>query len=197
MIVCKDADLDIAAETAWNAIMFNMGQSCDAGSRLFIHEEVHDKLIEKLLAYNKDVKIGPSFEEGNNFGPLVNKAQFERVLGFIKHGKEVENLKCVLGGNRSGNKGYFVEPTIFTGVDDSSRLAQEEIFGPVLVVLKPFKTLDEVIERANNTTYGLAAYVISQNAANVEKLVRSIKAGSFYVNQGAFTLCNMPFGGFK
>lgn len=102
--------------------------------------------------------IGDAFE-GANHGPVVNNLQFDRVMSYIRHGKEIEKLECIMGGERWGEKGYFIKPTVFINVDDSSQLAREEIFGPVLVVLKPWKTLDEVIERANDTNYGLAAYI--------------------------------------
>ncbi|EAR93884.1 NAD-dependent aldehyde dehydrogenase family protein (macronuclear) [Tetrahymena thermophila SB210] len=198
VVVFPDADLDKAAEVAWYGCMFNMGQSCDAGTRLFVHEDVYDKLLQKLKEYEQNVVIGDSFEvQNSNHGPLVSKLQFDRVMSYITHAKEVEKLQCFMGGERWGNKGYFIKPTIFINVDDNSKLAREEIFGPVLVVLKPWKTFDEVIKRANDTNYGLAAYAVTQNAGNVEKFVREVKAGSFYINQGALSAHQMPFGGYK
>lgn len=118
-------------------------------------------------------------------------------MQYITYAREVEKLTLLVGGERANEKGFFVKPTIYVNVSDDSKLAREEIFGPVLVSLKPWKTLDEVIKRANDTKYGLAAYIVTNNFGTVEKFTRQVKAGSFYVNSGATTPANMPFGGCK
>jgi len=196
VIVCPDADIDKAAELAWSCIMYNMGQCCIAGSRLFIHEKVYDQFTKKLAEFSHRVNVKDSFEGGNH-GPQVNKMQFDKILGFINHGKNVEKLTVLCGGEKVGNKGYFVQPTVFANVPDDSKLAQEEIFGPVLCVLKPWKTIDEVIQRANNTKYGLAAVVITNDMATSEKMVKSIDAGTVYVNCYCIPQSFIPFGGYK
>lgn len=120
-----------------------------------------------------------------------------KILGFFDHAKNVEKLECLMGGERWGDKGFFIKPTVYVNVDDKSKLAQEEIFGPVLCVLKPWKTLEEVIERVNNTTYGLAGVVITKNMAVSERLVREIKAGTIFVNTYCLPMSFIPFGGYK
>ena len=144
VIVCPGADINKAVQLAWSAIMYNMGQCCIAGSRLFVHESIYEEFLKVLKEKESTISIGCAFG-GNNHGPQVNKNQLTKILGYLDHAKNVEKLECLMGGERHGEKGYFVKPTVFVNVDDNSKLAQEEIFVPVLVVLKPWKTLDEVI----------------------------------------------------
>lgn len=127
---------------------------------------------------------------------MITKLQFEKVLEYLQIAKD-EGLTALVGGGRHGDKGYFIQPTVFSNVPDSSRLVQEEIFGPVSVVLTPFKTVDEVIERANNTSYGLWSSVFSENINTIEKCVRELKAGSVTVNYYTFPTSEMPFSGYK
>ncbi|EGR31514.1 hypothetical protein IMG5_107330 [Ichthyophthirius multifiliis] len=196
VVVCPSADLDQAVAIAWNAIMYNMGQCCIAGSRLFVHESIYNEFLNRLKAINSNVKIGDAFE-GSNHGPQINKVQFNKILGFIEHAKTQESCQLLIGGNRYGNKGYFIEPTIFCNVDDNSKIASEEIFGPVLAILKPWKSLDEVIKRANNTNYGLAGIVLSKDMSVCDRLVRDIQAGTIFVNNYCIPKSYIPFGGYK
>src|SRR5438874_1981012 len=150
-VVFADADLDAAVEGAYFALFFNQGQCCCAGSRLFVEEKVHDKVVEKLVAKAKAQKVGDPFDPETTQGPQVSQEQMDRILGYIDAGNK-EGAKCLVGGKRVGDKGYFVEPTVFTGVKDEMKIAKEEIFGPVMNVLK-FKSVEEVIERGNRTFY--------------------------------------------
>lgn len=196
VIICPDADLDVAANTAWGAIMYNMGQCCIAGSRLFIHKDVYDKVLEKMVAIFKTAKVGNAFDEGVNFGPLVNKLQFDKVTGFMSEAKKA-GYKCLVGGERVGNKGYFVQPTIYTGIPDKAHMACEEIFGPVLSVMEPWTDINEAIKRANDTRYGLAAVAITRNMAWCEKMERELMAGTIFVNTYMLPQAFIPFGGYK
>ncbi|RNF18327.1 aldehyde dehydrogenase, mitochondrial precursor [Trypanosoma conorhini] len=195
LIVCDDADLDAAATVASEGVYFNTGQVCTASSRVFVHEKVHDAFVAKLKVLAESRRVGPGDDPANNHGPLVSARQHERVLGYIEKGK-VEGATVVTGGARCGDRGYFVQPTVFTAVADKMTIAREEIFGPVVCVMA-FKTMDEAIERANATTYGLAAGVCTTDVEKVMHCASFLRAGTVWVNCWNCFDAAMPFGGFK
>jgi aldehyde dehydrogenase (NAD+) len=194
-IVFADADLDAAVDGAILGLYLNQGQCCCAGSRLFVEDSVHDKLIEKLVAKVKDRKVGDPFDPATQQGPQVDKAQFDKILSYIGKGRE-QGAKCLTGGDRVGKKGYFVAPTIFGGVKDSMAIARDEIFGPVMSVLK-FKEIEEVIERANTTDYGLAAAVWTRDIGKAHAIADRVRAGTVWVNCYDVFDAAAPFGGYK
>jgi len=194
-IVFDDCDLDAAAAGAHFGLYFNQGQCCCAGSRLFVHEKIYDKFIEKMAAMNKTRKLGDPLDPATEQGPQINKEQFDKIMGYIDSGKR-EGAECVTGGNRFGTKGFYIEPTLFTGVSDEMTIAKEEIFGPVMSVLK-FKTIDEIAARANNTTYGLAAAVWTRDIAKAHAMAAKLRAGTVWINCYDVFDAAAPFGGFK
>ncbi|KAF9285478.1 aldehyde dehydrogenase (NAD(P)(+)) ald5 [Mortierella alpina] len=197
LIVFADADLDQAVEDVFGAIYANMGQNCCAGSRLFLQKGIEDQFLQKFKARVEKVKIGDSLDEAYNFGTVVDRAQFDRVMSFFERAKSEGQAQLLIGGKRHGTKGYFIEPTIYHNVEESSLLAREEIFGPVLSVMKPFNTLEEVLQRANATPYGLASGVWTKDLTKAEHCVQELETGLTWVN--CYNLCSshMPFGGVK
>jgi aldehyde dehydrogenase (NAD+) len=194
-VVFADADLDAAVEGAYFGLFFNQGQCCCAGSRLFVEEKAYDAFVEKMLAKAKARKVGDPFDPATQQGPQVSQEQFDRVMGYIAAGKK-DGAKMLLGGNRVGEKGYFIEPTIFTNVKDEMKIAQEEIFGPVMSILK-FKNTDEVLERGNRTFYGLAAAVWTKDIQKALRLANGLRAGTVWVNCYDVFDAAAPFGGYK
>jgi len=194
-VVFADADLDAAVEGAYFGLFFNQGQCCCAGSRLFVEEKVHDKFVEKMLRKAKGRKVGDPFDPDTEQGPQVSQEQMERVMGFIDAGQK-EGAKMLCGGNRVGKKGYFIEPTVFDDVKDEMCIARDEIFGPVMNILK-FKNIDEVIERGNKTQFGLAAAVWTRDVGKAHRLAKSFRAGTVWVNCYDVFDAAAPFGGFK
>ncbi|CAN7340181.1 aldehyde dehydrogenase family protein [Mesorhizobium caraganae] len=199
VIVCADADLDKAVPVAAMSVFANSGQICIAGSRLFVERPIHDEFVARLAAYAEGLRIGDGIDPATEIGPLVSVRQLERVTGYLEAGA-AEGAKLVTGGTRLTEgvlaAGNFVAPTVFAGVSDDMKIAREEIFGPVISAL-PFDTLDEVVERANNTPYGLAAGVFTQNVATAHQLSRKIRAGSVWVNTYHAIDPAVPFGGYK
>ena len=194
-IVFADADLDAAVNGAMLGLYLNQGQCCCAGSRLFVQDTVYDRMVEKLASASLNRKLGDPFDPTTEQGPQVDKTQFDRVLGYIAKGKE-EGAKCVSGGERFGEKGYFIKPTVFTDVQDEMTIAREEIFGPVMQVLK-FKDVDEVVHRANTTDYGLAAAVWTRDIGKAHAIADRIRAGTVWINCYDVFDAAAPFGGFK
>ncbi|HEV3142805.1 MAG TPA: aldehyde dehydrogenase family protein [Gemmataceae bacterium] len=194
-VVFADADLDAAIEGAYFGLFFNQGQCCCAGSRLFVEEKVHDQFVEKLVSKAKGRKVGDPFDLNTEQGPQVSQEQCDRIMGYIDAGKK-EGAKLLVGGNRMGQKGYFVEPTVFAGVTDEMKIAKEEIFGPVMNVLK-FKNIDEVIQRGNRTFYGLAAAVWTRDIQKAHRIANSLRAGTVWINCYDVFDAAAPFGGFK
>jgi aldehyde dehydrogenase (NAD+) len=194
-VVFADADLDAAVEGAYFGLFFNQGQCCCAGSRLFVEEKVHDQFMEKMLKKAKSRKVGDPFDPATEQGPQVSQEQFDRVMGFIDAGKK-EGAKMLCGGNRVGNKGYFIEPTIFDGVKDEMKIARDEIFGPVMNVLT-FKDANDVIQRGNKTYYGLAAAVWTRDIRKAHQLANSLRAGTVWINCYDVFDAAAPFGGYK
>ena len=194
-VIFADCDLDQAVEGAFHAIYFHCGQCCTAGSRLFVEEKIHKEFVERLAAKAKTRKVGDPMEEGTEQGPQVSQEQLDKILGYIEMGQK-QGARLVVGGQRVGSKGYFVSPTIFDGVKDDMTIAKDEIFGPVVSVL-PFKSMDEVIERANNTSYGLAAAVFTKNIDKAHLFAKAVKAGTVWVNCYHIVDTTTPFGGFK
>ncbi|RWC43850.1 MAG: aldehyde dehydrogenase family protein [Mesorhizobium sp.] len=199
VIVCADADLDRAVPVAAMSVFANSGQICIAGSRLFVERSIHDEFVERLAVYAKGLRIGDGIDPATEIGPLVSEKQLQRVASYLEAGT-AEGATLVTGGERLMEgalaAGNFVAPTVFAGVSDDMRIAREEIFGPVISAL-PFDTLDEAVERANNTPYGLAAGVFTQNLATAHQLSRKIRAGSVWVNTYHAIDPAMPFGGYK
>ncbi|MCZ6681652.1 MAG: aldehyde dehydrogenase family protein, partial [Planctomycetota bacterium] len=194
-IVFADADIDAAVQGAYFALFFNQGQCCCAGSRLFVEESLHDEFTARLVEIAKSRTVGDPFDAATQQGPQVSLEQFDRVMGYIDKGKsEGANLLC--GGNRVGDRGYFIEPTVFDNVEDEMTIAKEEIFGPVMSVIK-FKDIDEVAQRANKTPYGLAAAVWTKDIEKAMRISNSVRAGTVWVNCYDVFDAAAPFGGFK
>lgn len=195
LIVLDDADVEQAVNVAHIGLFLNQGQCCCAGSRLFVQASIYDEFVEAAVRKAKSIKVGPYTEPGAEQGPQVDDIQFRRVMGYIEKGK-VEGATVALGGSRHGDKGYYVKPTVFTNVTDDMVIAQEEIFGPVMSILK-FDDEAEVVKRANSTTYGLAAGVCSKNAARALGLAHQLRVGTVWVNCYDNFDAAAPFGGFK
>jgi aldehyde dehydrogenase (NAD+) len=194
-IVFADADMDEAIEGAHFALFFNHGQCCTAGSRLFVEEKCYDEFVDRSVAKAKNRVVGNPFDSTTDQGPQVDQAQMEKILSYIESGKK-DGASLLAGGNRFGDKGYFVEPTVFANVQDNMKIAREEIFGPVMSIIK-FKSVDEVVKRANATVYGLAAAVWTRDIGKAHAIANNVRAGTVWVNCYNVFDAGAPFGGFK
>ena len=198
-IVFADADQDAATVGALMGIFFNQGQVCCAGSRLFVQEKLYEEFTDKVGAFAQQVKLGPPLDPETRMGPLVSSEQYDRVKGYLKIGKD-EGAKLKAGGEAATDgklaKGYFIKPTVFTGVKNSMRIAQEEIFGPVVAAI-PFKDEHDAVFQGNDTMYGLAAGVWTRDVTKAHKVARALKAGTVWVNCYNQMDPTSPFGGYK
>jgi aldehyde dehydrogenase (NAD+) len=194
-VVFADADLSAALAGAFHAIYFHGGQCCTAGSRLFVEETIHRDFVERLAELARKRKIGDPLEPATEQGPQVSQEQMDKVLGYVDLGQR-QGARLVTGGRRFGGRGFFVEPTVFDHVTDDMAIARDEIFGPVVSVL-PFREVDEVIERANQTSYGLAAAIWTKDLDKAHLFARQVKAGTVWVNCYHVVDSTTPFGGFK
>ncbi|XP_039023813.1 aldehyde dehydrogenase family 2 member C4-like [Hibiscus syriacus] len=195
LLIFDDADIDQAAEIAFRALFFNKGEICVASSRVFVQEGIYEKIEKKLIEKAKATVVGDPFDPKVHQGPQTDKKQFEKILSYIELGKR-EGATLLTGGNRVGQKGYYIEPTIFANVKDDMTIAREEIFGPVMSLMK-FRTMEEVIKRANDTTYGLAAGIITKNLNVANTVSRSIRAGVIWINCYTAFDVDCPYGGYK
>ncbi len=194
-IVFADSDLDAAAKGSHLGLFFNQGQCCCAGSRLFVQESVHDELVERIVSMNTTRKLGDPLDPTTEQGPQIDKAQFDKIMDYIQRGTK-QGATCVSGGQRYGDTGFFIEPTVFTNVKDEMDIAKNEIFGPVLSVLK-FKDVDDLVPRANNTMFGLAAAVWTRDIAKAHRIAHELKAGTVWINCYDVFDAAAPFGGYK
>jgi aldehyde dehydrogenase (NAD+) len=194
-IVFADTDLDEAVEGAHFGLFFNHGQCCCAGSRVFVEEKIYDQFVEKSGVRARNRTVGDPFDPKTEQGPQVDQAQFDKVMGYIETGRR-EGANLVCGGERVGDRGYFIQPTVFSNVNDDMAIAREEIFGPVMSVI-PFKTIDEVVARANRTDYGLAAAVWTRDIGKAHAIANNVRAGTVWVNCYNVLDPRAPFGGFK
>ncbi|MFB4166024.1 aldehyde dehydrogenase family protein [Alteribacillus sp. JSM 102045] len=194
-IILPDADMSKAIPGALAGIMFNQGQVCSAGSRVFVQKKAYDNFVADMVSHSQSIQQGPGLDSNTQMGPLVSDVQQNRVMNYIKSGQE-EGAEMLTGGKNPFDNGYFVEPTVFAGVDDNMTIAKEEIFGPVVAAM-PFEDLDEVIERANNTNYGLAAGLWTENVKNAHYVANNLQAGTVWVNCYNVFDAASPFGGFK
>lgn len=194
-IILDDADIDLAIEQSQVGLFLNQGQCCIAGSRLYVQEGIYDEFVRRSVETAKARTVGDPFAAGTEQGPQIDSAQFNKILNYIDIGQK-EGAKILTGGKRVGKKGFFIEPTVFADVHDDMTIAREEIFGPVMTILK-FKTIDEVIRRANDSNYGLGAGVVTKSIDNAIKISNGIRTGTVYVNCYDVFDANTPFGGFK
>ncbi len=194
-IVFADSDLDAAVQGAMRGIFFNQGEVCCAGSRLFVEEKAHDEFISKLKASAEKLPVGDPMDPKTRMGAQVSEEQFKKILGYIEKGK-AEGAKVVTGGARAREKGYFLKPTIFEGVNNNMTIAREEIFGPVVSAIK-FTNTEDLVHQANDTLYGLSAGIWTRDIGKAHRLARQVKAGTVWVNCYNCFDAASPFGGFK
>jgi aldehyde dehydrogenase (NAD+) len=197
-IVFADSDLDSAVKGAINGIFYGKGEVCNAGSRLFVESKVKDEFLEKLVGRAKKMQPGDPLDPKTRMGAIVSQEQMQTVLGYIEAGKK-EGAKLIAGGNRvsvDGGKGFFIEPTIFGDVKNEMKIAQEEIFGPVLATLT-FDDIDQVVQSANQNAYGLAAAVWTRDVKKAHTVSRLLRAGTVWINTYGVMDASLPFGGYK
>ncbi|KAI3901661.1 hypothetical protein MKW92_053498, partial [Papaver armeniacum] len=197
IVIFEDTDLDKAAEWTMFGCFWTNGQMCSATSRLIVHENIAEEFLQRLVSWVKKVKVSDPMEEGCRLGPVVSGGQYEKIMKFISVAKS-EGATILCGGKRPQHlkKGFFIEPTIITNVNTSMQIWREEVFGPVLCV-KTFKTEEEAIELANDTEYGLAAAVISDDLERCERMTQAFQAGIVWVNCSQPCFCQLPWGGIK
>jgi aldehyde dehydrogenase (NAD+) len=194
-VIFADANMEDAVAGAFHAIYFHGGQCCTAGSRLFVEKPIHAEFVDRLATLAKKRAIGDPLDPKTEQGPQVSQEQMEKILHYVDLGRK-QGAKLVTGGARHGDRGFFVEPTIFDNVNDTMAIARDEIFGPVVSVL-PFQQVDELVQRANDTTYGLAAAVWTKDIDKAHLFAKRVKAGTVWVNCYHVVDTNTPFGGFK
>ncbi|KAK4686290.1 aldehyde dehydrogenase (NAD+), partial [Tremellales sp. Uapishka_1] len=194
-IIFDDCDLSQAVRYATHGIFFNHGQTCCAGSRIYVQKGVFDQFSKEFVEYTKKLVVGDPFSPESYQGPQVSQTQYDRIMNYVECGKQ-EGATVISGGKRHGKTGYFIEPTIFSDVSTNMKIVREEIFGPV-VVLTPFDTEEEVIEAANDSMYGLASAVFTQNLSRGHRVAGALKAGTIWVNCYNELHPQIPFGGFK
>ena len=196
IIVDKEADLELAAESIVKSAFGFSGQKCSACSRAVIHEDVYEEVKNRVVELTKELTVGDPADQNNFMGPVIDQAAFDKISSYIEIGKEEGTL--LVGGDGDDSKGWFINPTVFADVDPEARIMQEEIFGPVLAMTSA-KDFDELIEIANNTDYGLTGAVISNNRINLERAREDFHVGNLYFNRGCTgaIVGYQPFGGFN
>ncbi|XP_057889424.1 aldehyde dehydrogenase family 1 member A3 isoform X2 [Melospiza georgiana] len=194
-IVCADADLDLAVECAHQGVFFNQGQCCTAASRVFVEEQIYPEFVKRSVEFAKKRLVGDPFDARTEQGPQIDQKQFDKILELIESGKK-EGAKLECGGLAIEDRGLFIKPTVFSEVTDNMRIAKEEIFGPVQPIMK-FKSIEEVIRRANSTEYGLTAAVFTKNLDRALTLASALQSGTVWINCYNALYAQAPFGGFK
>lgn len=194
-IIFDDCDIDQAVSWTVHGIFWNHGQACCAGSRIFVHAKIYDEFLAKFTAKTKSLKVGDPFSPDSYQGPQVSQAQYDRIMSYINDGKEA-GATVHLGGERWGNEGYFIQPTIFTETKPDMRIVKEEIFGPVGVVIK-FDDDEDVLRQANDTVYGLASAMFTKNIDRALRTSQKLRAGTTWINCANQLHPQIPFGGYK
>jgi phenylacetaldehyde dehydrogenase len=194
-IIFDDADVEKAVPGAASAIFFNHGQCCCAGSRLYVEKQIFDKVVDGIAQEAEKIRVRPGFDPESDMGPLVSDEQLRRVCGYIDSGKQ-EGAKAVTGGERHGDKGYFVKPTVLVNTHDKMKVVQEEIFGPVVTAI-PFSDPSQLVPKANDTIYGLAAGIWTRDIKKAHSLAAKLRAGTVWVNCYNVFDAALPFGGYK
>jgi phenylacetaldehyde dehydrogenase len=193
--VYADADLDAAIAGAANGIFFNHGPCCNAGSRLYVQKKIYDDVVAGVSEEAKKIKLAPGTDPDSQMGPLISDEQFDKVLGYLESGRS-EGANAVVGGDRLGSRGYFVQPTVLTNTKPDMKVVREEIFGPV-VVAEPFDSVEEIVPVANDTRYGLAAGVFTRDISKAHRTAKRLRAGTVWINCYHVFDAAMPFGGYK
>ena len=194
-IILADADLETAIPGAASAIFFNHGQCCCAGSRLYVHESIFDRVVQGVSEHASKIRVGPGLDPATEMGPLVSHDQLTRVCGYLESGA-AEGARATAGGKRRGDKGYFVEPTVLVDTRHDMKIIQEEIFGPVVAAI-PFSDPEAVIRDANDSIYGLAAAVWTKDVSKAHRMAAKLRAGTVWVNCYNILCAELPFGGYK